>query len=419
MNVPFKDNLIRKWPSLGEGADPSRIPYWVYSDPSVYQMELEKIFYGPHWCYVGLEAEIPEVGDYRTTWIGEKPLILIRSEVDEISVVENRCAHRGVRFCRQKGGNTREFVCPYHQWMYDLKGNLVGVPFRRGVRKQGGMPKDFDTKNHGLNRLRVEAVNGAIWATFSEETPAFRDYLGPRMFAHYERVYSGRPLKVLGYNRQRIPANWKLMMENIKDPYHAGLLHVFFVTFGLFRADQKSAVEMDDTGKHGILISRKGEQSKNDVTSSMRNFDSDLSLQDPSILDYQHEWPGEDTVGMITVFPSVILQQQVNSLSTRQIVPKGTGEMDFIWTHFGYADDDEEMLDRRLRQANMFGPAGLVSADDGEVVEFSQDGLGVFDDAQAVVQMGGHDIENTDHMVTETAIRGMYQYYREIMGFHG
>jgi len=412
MNTPVSTTVNRKW---AEG-NTSRVPYWVYSDPAVYRREMDRIFYGPHWSYVGLEAEIPEAGDFKTTWIGEKPLILTRSKDRDVNVVENRCAHRGVRFCQRKRGNASEFVCPYHQWMYDLKGNLMGVPFRRGVRKQGGMPKDFDPLDHGLRRLRVESHGGAIWATFSDTAPPFRDYLGPRMLKHYQRVYSGRPLRVLGYNRQRIPGNWKLMMENIKDPYHAGLLHVFFVTFGLFRADQKSAVEMDDLGRHGILISRKGEQTENDVTSGMRNFDDQLVLEDQRILDYSHEWEGEDTVGMITVFPSVILQQQVNSLSTRQIIPRGPGEMDFVWTHFGYADDDDAMHQRRLDQANLFGPAGLVSADDGEVVEFSQDGLGVFDDAETLVEMGGREIGNTDHMVTETAIRGMYAYYRKVMG---
>ena len=56
------------------------------------------------------------------------------------------------------------------------------------------------------------------------------------------------------------------MFENIKDPYHASLLHVFLVTFGLFRADQKSAVRMDETGRHGLLISRRGAQKANEAT---------------------------------------------------------------------------------------------------------------------------------------------------------
>ena len=402
----------RPWPQAA-----SRVPYWIYSDPDIYSSEMEKIFYGPHWCYVGLECEIPEVGNYKTTSVGERAVIMVRADDGEVYVVENRCAHRGAQFCRDKFGQAKEFACPYHQWVYALDGELMGVPFRRGVKRKGGMPKEFDPKANGLKRLRVEIVNGVVWATFSEETPDFRSYLGERMWALYTRVYDGRPLKVLGYNRQHIPANWKLMMENIKDSYHPGLLHVFFSTFGLFRADQESATEVDETGRHGILISRKGEKEANDVSTSIRSFDADLELADPRIIDYHHEWPTPQTVGMITIFPSVILQQQTNSLSTRQILPKGPGGFDFIWTHWGYKDDDEAMTQRRLRQANLFGPAGLVSADDGEIIEFSQQAFEAYQNRETMIEMGGHDVECTDYMITETAIRGMYAYYRQVMGF--
>ncbi|MFM2004503.1 MAG: hypothetical protein RLZZ09_158 [Pseudomonadota bacterium] len=403
----------QKWPADAAG----RVPYWVYSDPSVYQQELEKIWYGAHWLYAGLECEIPNVGDFRTTTLGERPVIVVRSQPDEISVVENRCAHRGMKFCQERFGNRKDLLCPYHQWSYALNGDLQGVPFLRGVRRQGGMPSDFDPKQNGLNRLKVEVVNGVVWASFSDETPPFREYLGENFWKHYTRVYDGRKLEILGYNRQRIPGNWKLMLENIKDPYHAGLLHVFFVTFGLFRADQKSAVDIDSTGRHGILISSKGQKEVNDVTSDMRQFQDDLALKDPRIMDVVQEFPGEETVGMITIFPSVILQQQVNSLTTRQIVPTGAGSFDFHWTHWTYADDSPEMKKRRLRQANLFGPGGFVSADDGEVIEFSQQGFSASPQEAALVTMGGREVEPTDHMVTETAIRAMYAYWRKVMGY--
>ena len=402
----------REWPADTTG----RVPFWVYSDPEIYRQELDRIWYGPHWLYCALEAEIPAVGDFKTTILGERPVIVMRSAEDEISVLENRCAHRGVKLCQVRSGHAKDLLCPYHQWAYDLKGNLLGVPFRRGVRRQGGMPVDFDPAHHGLRRLRVEVVNGLVWATFSPETPPFRDYLGEKFWKHYTRVYDGRKLEVLGYNRQHIPANWKLMQENVKDPYHAGLLHVFFVTFGLFRADQKSAVDLDETGRHSVLISCKGEQEVNDVTVDMKNFQGDLRLADPRILDVVKEFPGEETVGMITVFPSVILQQQVNSLTTRQIVPTGPDGFDFHWTHWCYADDPPEMRLRRTRQANLFGPAGFVSADDGEIIEMSQQGFLAAPDEAALVIMGGREIAPTDHMVTETAIRGMYHYWREVMG---
>ncbi|MCL2428286.1 MAG: aromatic ring-hydroxylating dioxygenase subunit alpha [Alphaproteobacteria bacterium] len=402
----------RVWPDDAA----ARVPYWVYTDPAMYAAELERIWYGPHWLYCGLEAEIPEVGDHKTTTLGERPVVVVHSAPDEITVLENRCAHRGVKFCQARFGHSKDFICPYHQWAYDLRGNLLGVPFRRGVKRQGGMPADFDLQQHGLKRLRTEVVNGVVWATFSDGTPPFREYLGERFWKHYTRVYDGRKLQVLGYNRQHIPGNWKLMMENIKDPYHASLLHVFLVTFGLFRADQKSSVDIDDCGRHGILISRKGDQEKNEVTADLRAFRSELKLEDPRILDVVREFPGEETVGMITIFPSAVLQQQVNSLTTRQIVPKGPGGFDFHWTHWCYADDSPEMRLRRTRQANLFGPAGFVSAEDGEVIEMSQQGFAHAPEVAAVVTMGGREIEPTDHMVTETAIRGMYRYWREVMG---
>jgi salicylate 5-hydroxylase large subunit len=120
---------------------------------------------------------------------------------------------------------------------------------------------------------------------------------------------------------------------------------------------------------------------------------------------------------MQTLFPNLIIQQQSNSLTTRQILPNGPASFDFVWTHFGYADDSEEMVTRRLRQANMFGPAGYVSVDDSEVLELNQCGASAAPQGECFVEMGGIGTERTEHIVTEAGIRGMYRYYREIMGF--
>jgi salicylate 5-hydroxylase large subunit len=120
---------------------------------------------------------------------------------------------------------------------------------------------------------------------------------------------------------------------------------------------------------------------------------------------------------MTTVFPSLIVQQQVNSLSTRHIQPAGPGAFDFVWTHFGFVDDDAAMTERRLRQANLFGPAGFVSADDGEVIEFVQQAFEANPQARTLNEMDGRGVhDETPHMVTETLIRGMYDYWRGVMG---
>jgi len=397
-----------------------RIPFLAYTSEELYRRELERFFYKAHWCYVGLEAEVPNPGDYKRTAVGERSVILTRDMKGEIHVVENVCAHRGMRFCRERHGNRKEFVCPYHQWSYSLGGDLQGVPFRRGVRQgtevHGGMPADFNTAEHGLTKLKVARRGGVVFASFDHDVESFEDFLGPTILGYFDRMFNGRALKILGYNRQRIPGNWKLMQENIKDPYHPGLLHTWFVTFGLWRADNKSQLRMDDRHRHAAMISTRGATGKAAQVTQVSSFKETMQLNDPSFLDIVHEpWWGEPTAVMTTIFPSVILQQQVNSVSTRHIQPNGHGSFDFVWTHFGFEDDSAEMTERRLRQANLFGPAGFVSADDGEVIEFSQQGFESKPFHRAVAELGGRDVGDTEHMVTETLIRGMYRYWRDII----
>ncbi len=398
----------------------SRIPFFNYTSEALYKKELERFFYKKHWCYVGLEAEVPNTGDFKRTVVGERSVIMVRSADGSINVVENVCAHRGMRFCRERHGNQKEFVCPYHQWTYSLKGDLQGVPFRRGVRQDGkvvgGMPADFQTQDHGLTKLKVATRGGVVFASFDEDVEPFEEFLGPTVLAYFDRLFNGRKLKILGYNRQRIPGNWKLMQENIKDPYHPGLLHTWFVTFGLWRADNKSELKMDAQHRHAAMISTRGEAGKASQVTQVSSFKESMTLNDPRFLDIVPEpwWEGPTAV-MTTIFPSVILQQQVNSVSTRHIQPNGHGSFDFVWTHFGFEDDDEGMTQRRLRQANLFGPAGFVSADDGEVIEFSQQSFESKPFHRTLAEMGGREVEDTDHMVTETLIRGMYRYWREVM----
>ncbi len=404
------------WESEGT----SRIPFSVYTHEELHRRELERFFYRAHWCYVGLEAEIPNPGDFKRTAIGERSVLLVRDAQGQVNVVENVCAHRGMQFCRERHGNRKEFVCPYHQWSYKLNGDLQGVPFRRGVRQagrvNGGMPADFDTAEHGLTKLKVACRGGAVFASFDHGVESFEDFMGPAITQYFDRLFNGRKLKILGYNRQRIPGNWKLMQENIKDPYHPGLLHSWFVTFGLWRADNQAALKMDAKHRHAAMISTRGATGAAEQVTAVSSFKADMKLHDPRFLDIVPEpWWGGPTAVMTTLFPSVVLQQQVNSVSTRHIQPDGHGAFNFEWTHFGFEDDDEAMTQRRLRQANLFGPAGFVSADDGEVIEFSQTGFESKPFHRTLVELGGREVGDTDHMVTETLIRGMYRYWREVM----
>ncbi len=402
------------WPA----ADSARVPYRVYRDADIYAAEMERIFYGPTWNFVGFACEIPDPGDFRRIHVGEREVLLLRTGDGAINVIENRCAHRGAQICQALSGNCgNALMCPYHQWTYDLDGKLTGLPFLRGIKGKGGMPDDFDMKQHGLLRLKVENLNGVVFASFDETVPPLRDYFGPEMMKYVTRVFDGRELRVLGTQRQLIDCNWKLVVENFRDPYHAGILHHFLVAFGLFRLDQKSESIMDDSKAHSVVLSHRGSEAGAEDTGGISFAAPDYVLSDPRLLAPTMEYDDDITATIQSLFPGIIVQAQSNTLAMRHVLPRGVGRTELIWTFFGYGDDDAEMNQRRLLQANLMGASGYVTVDDAEVIEFSQLGMnGAPADETVVLELGGRDTDSQDHMVTETLIRGFYQHYRAIMG---
>ena len=118
--------------------DGSRIPYEVYSSPEIYALEEERIFRGPTWSFVALEVELPNPGDFKSTFVGTTPVVVTRNDESSLSAWVNRCAHRGAMVCRAARGHARTHICAYHQWSYDTRGNLRGVPFRRGLKDSPG-----------------------------------------------------------------------------------------------------------------------------------------------------------------------------------------------------------------------------------------------------------------------------------------
>ena len=101
---------------------------------------------------------------------------------------------------------------------------------------------------------------------------------------------------------------------------------------------------------------------------------------------------------------------------TPRIIPRGPGAHELAWTFFGYKDDDAAMVARRVRQANLMGPSGFVSVDDSEVMKYVQEGVAHAPGSAGVVEMGDKGWrEEESHVVTESEIRAMYQYYRSVM----
>ncbi|MEK9646680.1 MAG: Rieske 2Fe-2S domain-containing protein, partial [Alphaproteobacteria bacterium] len=383
-----------------------------------YAEEQQKLFRGPVWSFVGMEQEIPEAGDYRTIYIGETPVIVVRDNDGDVQVMINRCAHRGNLVCIAREGNAPELTCVYHNWRYDLKGNLVNVAFGKGVGKVGGMPDDFDPAKNGLRRLRVATLHGLVFASFSDDAPPLRDFLGSDMCANIDRVL-GRDMELLGTYNQYMPNNWKLYMENVRDSYHASILHMFQATFRINRLSMKGGIKLSDNGWHHISYSiaetdREEEQYNSKVLLSVKDG---YLLSDPTLVAGWREYDCGTTLAIQSTYPNLVIQQIYNSIALRLCLPKGPEECELMWWVLGSADDDAEQREARVKQSNMVGPGGLISMEDGVVGGWVQRGSKHDPELTTILEMGGRDVAPTEEgRATEVSIRGFWKGYRELMG---
>jgi anthranilate 1,2-dioxygenase large subunit len=407
--------LRRTWPADGL----TRVPYWVFDAQDVRAAEQQRIFEGPAWSYLCLEAELPNPGDFRTTFVGKLPVIVVRDRGGTINAFENRCAHRGSLIALDNRGSARSFTCVYHAWSYDLKGNLIGVAFKNGVGGEGGMPPSFCMADHGLRKLRVATVSGLVFGTLATEAPPLDAYLGEEIAARIERIFAGRTPVVLGRFTQSLPNNWKLYVENVKDSYHASILHTFFTTFGLNRLGMRGGLIIDKSGGHHVsfsAIDRSAESDAEYKTERLRSENASYRLADPTLLDGFEEFPDGITLQILSVFPGFVLQQIQNVIAVRQILPREVDRTDLHWTYLGFAEDTPEQRAVRHKQSNLVGPAGYVSMEDGCVGGFVQRGIASAQNEAAVLEMGGPGTASQESRTTEASVRGFWKAYRAAMG---
>jgi len=405
----------RSWPADGL----TRIPYWAYQDSAVYRQEQARIHQGNTWNYLCLEAEVAAPGDYVTTFVGETPVVVARDHDGELYAFENRCSHRGALIALQNSGRAEQFTCVYHAWSYDLQGTLKDIAFEQGVAGQGGMPASFCKEDHSPRKLRVATTCGLVFASFSDDVPELEDYIGEPVLARIRRILGKGEVEVLGRFTQKLPNNWKLYFENVKDSYHASLLHLFLTTFDVNRLTQKGGLIVSEDGGNHVSYSMviPGEQHGSEYRDQgIRSENDKYQLQDPAFLQGRDEIGDGITLQILSVFPGFVLGQVWNSFVVRQVLPRGIAETELNWTYIGFKDDSPAQRRDRLKQLNLVGPAGLVSMEDGCVGGFVQRGTVSAGEETAIVQMGGDTTESSGTRATEAAVRGFWKAWRGHMG---
>jgi anthranilate 1,2-dioxygenase large subunit len=402
------------WPNEGL----TRVPFWIFQDREIYAAEQRRIFQGPTWNYLCLAIEVKNTGDFVTTFVGDTPVIVSRDSDGELYAFENRCAHRGALIALENRGNAKAFTCVYHAWSYDRQGNLKEVAFKEGIKGKGGMPPSFCLEQHNPRKLRLAEAFGVVFGSFSNDVAPLEEDLGEEIYSRIGRVLGGRTPVVLGRYTQTLPNNWKLYVENVKDSYHASILHLFFTTFELNRLSQTGGIIVDPSGGHHVSFSAidpNGATTNEYATQDLRS-DAEFKLADPSVLQSFKEFPDTTTLQILSVFPTFVLQQIQNAIAVRQIIPRGTDSTDLHWTLLGFEQDTPDERMARLKQANLVGPAGYISMEDGCVGGFVQRGIRGAPDEEAVIEMGGAAAESSESRVTEASVRGFWKAYRARMG---
>ncbi len=189
------------------------LPRAMYSDPEIYEFDLDAV-HESCWIMAGFEAEVPEPGSTLAFTVGRSPVVVVRTREGRLRGFFNSCRHRGAQICPTGTARRPRLVCPYHQWSYDLNGNLLHA---------ARMQPSFDPAEHSLRPIHVETVAGSIYVCLADDPQPFQPFR-----EHFEPLLAPHDLmnaKLVATGTLVEQANWKLVMENARECYHCAAKH--------------------------------------------------------------------------------------------------------------------------------------------------------------------------------------------------
>ena len=213
----------------------------IFTSEEIHALELQHLF--PRaWLFVGHASQVPNPGDYFSSWMGSDPVLLTRDSEGDLHVLLNSCRHRGMRVCRYDEGNTLRFTCPYHAWSYSIDGSLVDVPGQlHGVpHLKAAYDGKLDKPSWGLVRCpKIHDYKGLVFACWDEDAQDFDDYVGDFHFwldnlaDAFDGTEAGTEV-FRGVHKWRIKSNWKFVSENfLGDTYHGASTHASVESVGI------------------------------------------------------------------------------------------------------------------------------------------------------------------------------------------
>jgi phenylpropionate dioxygenase-like ring-hydroxylating dioxygenase large terminal subunit len=319
------------------------------------------------------ESQLKNVGDYLVSWIGEDQVIVVRGKEGEINALLNTCRHRGNALCRAEQGRAKSFVCSYHGWNYALDGRLIGVPGQKTYYHD-----DLDREGLGLHRARVESYLGFHFATLAPDAPPLFDYLGEvgRIGLGMAAAY-GEIEAVEGIQKNIVPCNWKIAVDNLFDWYHVAYSHASANSAGFMSV---SAIlhpknQMVMLGEYGHAIGGpatppEAQAAIDPLSDEEREAMSRVQPPNsprvrPRLADELMGPVGVRSHGHPNIFPNLWITMSGLQFCLR--IPRGPARTELWWFTFVPKHIHPQLRRKMIWQANhVFGPAGLLEQDDGD-----------------------------------------------------
>ena len=211
------------------------VPGFIYDSQAVFALEKERLF-TKEWVCVLREEQVAAPGDYAAMRLMGEPFIVCRDADGNLNAFANVCAHRGVEVASGEG-NLNEFSCPYHGWLYDLQGKLIGAPYMKEA-------EGFDPADCRLKPLRLATWEGWVFVSFNDRVEPFADVV-----AHFDEAFAPlrqRDCRLGARMVVEINCNWKLVNENLMDVYHFQTLHAG--SFGAHLDGEKFKIKLTERG---------------------------------------------------------------------------------------------------------------------------------------------------------------------------
>lgn len=373
----------------------------IYRDPEVFAEETAKIF-KRSWLYLAHESQIPEPGDYTTTYAGTQPVIVSRGVDDgEIHAMLNRCRHRAALVCAEAAGNAAFFRCPYHGWTYTNTGSLRGVTY-------DGAYQNLSREQLGLVRLpRVASFKGFIFGSLAPEGPDLEEFLGnARRYLELVALQGPEGIELTaGAHRIAYDGNWKLQVENTIDNYHFGFVHRSFLDILADRLGSAPPIVSNIVGNPQWR------------TLDLGNGHSAHEFGDP-VTGANNGQLGDLPFNLI-IFPNLCFV----GAQLRHVLPKGPNRTEVLlypMLHKGAPPETNAAILRA--HEGFYGSAGFGGPDDVEVAfDRVHRGLAATEDDWLVMSRGAHSEQQgkngirIGHAADELPQRAFYRGWLDAM----